>query len=173
MPTDPTAFLRAHGEAIVHNLGHDCLRASREICEQLHAQGALPDQATVNEVMQVILSMRATLELMAVEHRFGAEAHDALLDAMLAYYDRTLLRQGSFTTWIAAAHETMRRSENPRDWLRIHAEQLLGTHEPEDTIFHTALGYGLRVGPAVVDVVEQGSPGGPGQPNGLSSAEGP
>lgn len=157
MPTSPVALLRAHGEAIVHNLGHDCLRAAREICEQLHAQDRLPAQATVNEVLQVILSLRATLELMAVEHRFGGEAHDALLDAMLAYYDRTLLRQGSFTTWIAAAHETMRRSENPRDWLRIHAEQLLGTRDPDDAVFHLALGYGLRAGPAIVDVIEQGT----------------
>jgi hypothetical protein len=102
----------------------------------------------------VLLSLRATLELMAVEHRFGEPAHDALLAAMDDYYSRMLLQRGRFTTWIAAAHETMRRSENPRDWLRIHAQNLLGTRDPEADVFHTALAYGLRVGDPIVAVIE-------------------
>ncbi|HEU4699120.1 MAG TPA: hypothetical protein VFS40_08070 [Gemmatimonadales bacterium] len=110
---------------------------------------------TINGVLQVVLSLRATLELMAVEHRFGTPAHDRLLAAMEAYYGRTLLAQGSFRTWIAAAHATMRRSDDARQWLRLHAEQLLGTREPGDAMFHLALGYGLRVGASIATVVAE------------------
>lgn len=148
------AFLDDHATALVHNLGHDCWQAAEEICRALETAGALPAGVGATDAFRVILSLRATLELMAVEHRFGAAAHDVLLAAMTDYYDRTLLARGSFTTWIAAAHETMRRSENPRDWMRIHAEHTLDTEEPRDALFHTALGYGLRVGASIVNVVE-------------------
>jgi len=151
--TTPEAFVRAHGESLAHNLGHHCLRAAEEICRSLARDDALPPGVTANGVLQVLLSLRATLELMAVEHRFGTPTHDALLEAMDDYYSRTLLVRGRFTTWIAAAHETMRRSENPRDWLRIHAMNLLGTRDPEAAPFHTALAYGLRVGDPLVVVV--------------------
>ncbi|CAA9350055.1 MAG: hypothetical protein AVDCRST_MAG11-3464 [uncultured Gemmatimonadaceae bacterium] len=148
------AFVRAHGEALAHNLGHHCLTAAQEICARLAPDGALPPGATPTTVLPVILSLRATLELMAVEHRFGEPAHDALLAAMSAYYERTLLARGRFVSWIAAAHETMRRSEDARDWPRIHAMNLLATREPEHAIFHTALVYGLRAGDPIVAVIE-------------------
>ena len=154
MSQPPDAFVRAHGESLAHNLGHHCLTAAQEICAALARDGALPAGVTPTRVLQVILSLRATLELMAVEHRFGEPAHDALLAAMCAYYERTLLERGRFTTWIAAAHETMRRSENARDWPRIHAMNLLGTREPGDALFHTALVYGLHVGDPIVAVIE-------------------
>jgi hypothetical protein len=153
VPT-PEEFIRSYGEALAHNLGHHCVTASRELCTSLARDGALPPGVTETGLLKVLLSLRATLELMAVEHRFGEPAHDALLAAMSAYYERTLLERGRFTSWIAAAHETMRRSENPRDWPRIHAENLLGTRDPEASIFHTALVYGLRAGDPIVAVVE-------------------
>lgn len=153
-------FLREHGEALAHNLGHDCFTASREICASMAQADALPAGVTPDAVLPVVLSLRATLELMAVEHRYGTAAHDLLLAAMARHYERTLLARGRFTTWIAAAHETMRRSEDPRQWMRIHAMNLLGTREPEAALFHTALGYGLRVGPAIADVVEANVGGG-------------
>lgn len=146
--------MREHGEALAHNLGHHTLTAAQEIHRSLSEAGALPAGVTVPGVMQVLLSLRATLELMAVEHRFGEGAHDALLAAMNDYYSRTVLERGRFTTWVAAAHETMRRSENPRAWLRIHAMNLLGTRDPEASVFHTALGYGLNVGDPIVAVIE-------------------
>lgn len=152
-PTSAEAFLREHGAALAHNLAADCWRAAQEICAALGAQGQLPAGVAPEGVLQVVLSMRATLELMAVDHRYGTPAHDALLDAMSAHYERTLLARGRFTTWIGAAHETMRRSENPREWLRIHAMNALGTRDPEAETFHLALGYGLRVGPAIAEVV--------------------
>jgi hypothetical protein len=150
----PEEFLREHGEAVAHNLGHHVLVAAQELCASLARDGALPAGVTVPRLVQLLLSLRATLELMAVEHRFGEPAHDALLAAMSAYYERTLLERGRFTTWVAAAHETMRRSENAREWPRIHAMNLLGTREPEDTLFHTALVYGLHVGDPIVAVIE-------------------
>jgi hypothetical protein len=146
-------FVAEHGAALAHNLGHDCLAAAQEICRSMEEAGALPAGVTVPRVLQVILSLRATLELMAVEHRFGTPAHDRLLAAMTGHYDRTLLARGSFTTWIAAAHETMRRSDDARQWLRIHAMNLLGTRDPEAQLFHTALGYGLRAGASIAEVV--------------------
>ena len=102
----------------------------------------------------MVLSLRATLELMAVERRHGAAAHDALLAAMRAYYGRTLLARGDFVSGVRAAHETMRRSADPRAWPRLHAEALLGTREPEHALFHTALVYALRRGDAVADVID-------------------
>lgn len=151
--TAAEAFLREHGAALAHNLAADCWRAAQEICTALGAQGQLPAGVTPEGVLRVVLSMRATLELMAVDHRFGTPAHDALLEAMSAHYERALLASGRFTSWIAAAHETMRRSENPREWLRIHAMNALDTRDPEAETFHLALGYGLRVGPSIAEVV--------------------
>ena len=156
----PEQFIRSYGEALAHNLGHHSVASARELCASLARDGALPAGVSETGVLKVLLSLRATLELMAVEHRFGEPAHDALLAAMSDYYERTLLERGRFTSWIAAAHETMRRSENPRDWLRIHAENLLGTREPEASVFHTALVYGLRVGDPIVAVIEANAAGG-------------
>ena len=147
------SFLDDHATALVHNLGHDCWRAADEICRSLEAAGALPPGVGVSDTFRVILSLRATLELMAVEHRFGAEAHDQVLAAMEAYYARTVLERGRFASWIAAAHETMRRSANPRDWMRIHAMELLGTREPEAATFHLALGYGYHAGTSLATAI--------------------
>jgi hypothetical protein len=157
-PGAAEAFVHAYGEALAHNLGHHCFAAAGELCASLARDGALPAGVTPDRLMRVLLSLRATLELMAVERRFGEPAHDALLGAMEAYYGRTLLERGRFVTWIAAAHETMRRSENPRDWLRIHAMNLLRTREPEDGVFHTSLAYGMRVGDPIVAVIEANLP---------------
>jgi hypothetical protein len=151
--TAAEAFLAGHGEALAHNLGHDCWRAAEDICRSMAEAGQLPAGVTPERTLQVILSLRATLELMAVEHRFGTPAHDRLLAAMDDYYSRTLLRSGRFTTWIAAAHETMRRSADPRQWMTIHAMQLLHTTEPAAATFHLALGYGLRAGASIATVV--------------------
>ena len=150
---DVRTFLDDHATALVHNLGHDCWTAAAEICRSLETAGALPAGVGVTDTFRVILSLRATLELMAVEHRFGAEAHDQVLAAMEAYYGRTVLERGRFTTWIAAAHETMRRTANPRDWMRLHAEALLGTREPEAATFHLALGYGYHAGTSLATAI--------------------
>lgn len=147
------AFLDDHATALVHNLGHDCWQAAEEICRALETAGALPAGVGATDAFRVILSLRATLELMAVEHRFGTEAHDQVLAAMEAYYERTVLERGRFTTWIAAAHETMRRSPNPREWMRIHAMALLGTRDPEAATFHMALGYGYHAGTSLATAI--------------------
>jgi hypothetical protein len=161
---DAVAFVRAHGEDLAHNLGHHCLVAAQQIVAAMRQSDALPAGVTEPRLMQVLLSMRATIELMAVERRHGEAAHDALLAAMTAYYERTLLAGGRFVTWIRAAHETMRRTPDARRWLTVHALQALGTRELEDARFHTALGYALHVGDAIVDVVEANvtAPGGDG-----------
>jgi len=152
----PDDFVAAHGAELAQGLARDCFRAATDLCASLADGGALPEQVTVEGLFQVLLSFRATLELMAVEHRFGTPAHDRVLAAMESEYGRTVVAKGSFLTWIAAAHETMRRSENPRDWLRIHAENLLATRQGEHDVFHAALGYGLRVGPPLVESIEAG-----------------
>jgi len=146
-------FLAEHGEALAHNLGHDCWRAAEDICRSMADAGQLPEGVTPERTLQVILSLRATLELMTVEQRFGTPAHDRLLAAMDGHYSRTLLQRGSFLVWIAAAHETMRRSPDPRRWMTIHAMQLLRTTEPAAAAFHLALGYGLRAGASITTVV--------------------
>lgn len=150
----PAAFVAEHGEALAHNLGVHVFRAARELCEALAPQGALPEGVTAERLFPVLLSLRATLELMAVEKRHGSAAHDALLAAMRAYYGRTVLQRGDFLASIRAAHETMRRSPDARAWPRLHAEALLGTREPEHAVFHVGLVYGLRAGDAVADVIE-------------------
>jgi hypothetical protein len=153
--TTAAELLERHGEALAHNLGHDVYHAAEEICRSLAESGNLPEGVDARGAFQVIMSLRATLELMAVEHRFGEQAHDVLLRIMDAYYSRTLLAGGSFIAWIAAAHETMRRSERPREWMRIHAENVLGTREPEAALFHVALGYGYHVGASIATVIEE------------------
>jgi len=154
LATAAASFAAEHGDALAYDLAHYCWRAAEELHASLAATVALPQGVRVADLFRVFLSLRATLELMAVEHRFGTAAHDGLLAAMLARYDRTVLERGSFTAWIAAAHETMRRSADPRDWLRLHAMALLGTRSPEDDVFHSALAYGLRAGPAIASVME-------------------
>jgi len=147
-------LIEQYGDALAHNLGHHVLTAAQELCGALAERGELPDGVTPERLLPALLSLRATLELMAVEKRHGTAAHDALLAAMRRYYGRTLLARGDFLTGIRAAHETMRRSSDARDWPRLHAEALLGTREPEHALFHTALVYGLRRGDAIADVLD-------------------
>ena len=59
---------------------------------------------------------------------------------------------------LQAYKQATQRSENPRDWLRIHAMNLLRTREPEDGVFHTSLAYGMRVGDPIVAVIEANLP---------------
>lgn len=156
-------FVATHGDALAHNLGHHCFVAARDLVAALRDADQLPAGVTEDGVFRVLLSMRATLELMAVEQRFGTPVHDALLAAMTAHYERTLLAPGArFVTWIRAAHETIRREPDARRWLVRHAELTLGTREPEAAVLHAGLGYGLRTGDAVADVIEAnvGSAGG-------------
>lgn len=154
VPPAIAAFLDAHGTDLVHNLGHDCWVAAQELCARLAEQGALPPGVTATGTFRVVLSMRATVELMALEHRFGRAVHDRVLATMTDYYGRTLLERGSFASWIAAAHESMRRTENPRAWMRIHAMNVLGTRDPEAETFHLALGYAWHAGASLVTVLE-------------------
>ncbi|HZF66474.1 MAG TPA: hypothetical protein VEZ47_00345 [Gemmatirosa sp.] len=150
----PAEFIAQYGDSLAHNLGHHVLVASQELCAALAERGELPEGVTAERLLPVLLSLRATLELMAVDKRHGTAAHDALVAAMRDYYNRTLLARGDFLSGIRAAHETMRRSSDARDWPRLHAEALLGTREPEHALFHTALVYGLRRGDAIADVLD-------------------
>lgn len=153
-PPSAAAFVAEYGEALAHNLGHHVFVAAEELCGALAPQGALPEGVTPERLLPVLLSLRATLELMAVDKRHGTAAHDALVAAMRAHYGRTLLARGDFLSSIRAAHETMRRSTDARDWPRLHAEALLGTREPEHALFHTALVYCLRRGDPIADVID-------------------
>jgi hypothetical protein len=153
-PLAPEAFVARYGDALAHNLAHHCHVAARDLVAALREAAQLPAGVEEDGVFRVLLSMRATLELMAVEQRFGTPAHDALLAAMAAQYERALLAPGArFVTWIRAAHETMRREPDARRWLARHAEATLGTREPEAGVLHAGLGYGLRTGDAIADVV--------------------
>jgi hypothetical protein len=118
------------------------LVASQELCAALAERGELPEGVTAERLLPVLLSLRATLELMAVEKRHGTAAHDALLAAMRRYYGRTLLARGDFLSGHPRAPRDHAPLERRARLAALHAEALLGTREPEHALFHTALVYG-------------------------------
>jgi hypothetical protein len=146
-------FVSKHGEAMAQNIGYYCAAAGKRVTVLLEEQNALPPNVDLSGILQVLLSLRATIELNAVERRFGKAARDGLQSAMDKYFNAVGVCRGPFVTWVNAAEQTMAASTRPADWLRIHAVNLLDTRDPDDEVFHLLLGEGFAEGASLVDVI--------------------
>lgn len=145
------------GHILAQNLAYHCIATVKDVIDALESHGVVPAGVDLTRASLVVLSIRAAVDLQAINAKYGKRAANLMLQALDKHYSATGLvtAAGGFTAWVAAARKTMAKHADPGDWVRAQCVALLDTRDPEDELFHLALVPGVTAGTPLSSAIEE------------------
>lgn len=158
LPSRHEAFIDENAAKLVHNLAHYSAAGAKEVTDALGDH--VPLSLTTDTIFLFLFSLRATIEAQGVQRKFGDRAYRRILSAIDDLY-RSAFAEGHAQTG-AFSQSLMRdvevsisKSQDPREWVRIHAVRTLETQDPQHEMFHLCLTKVIANGEPIAAVVER------------------
>ncbi|MCK5663568.1 MAG: hypothetical protein KAI17_08780 [Thiotrichaceae bacterium] len=150
MKTKQQKFIIENAENLVRQLASECASSTKEIMSVIPK--SIPKNVTEDDVFKAILSMKYSIELAELGKRYGMEAVTAFAKEGISTFSKEI--HPMFPSLIEAAQQTMINNPDPSEWIRVHCKNYLETKDPENELFHVAVGHSVSNVVSIEDLVE-------------------
>jgi hypothetical protein len=99
--------------------------------------------------------MKFSMELALLKRWYGTEVAALVAEEGIRSFSKEI--HPNFANLVHAAQHTMLNNSDPREWIRIHCIGYLETKDPEDELFHAALGYAITNMASLEELVPTGA----------------